>query len=125
MASLTDSLLKLTLMNNAKPNPASEAADLSRKVALLCTGLETEAVANGNTYSWRVKPKLHLMQELIEYQSQQSGSPCQCWTYKDKSWGAWLAAASMRRGGGKTAWVVALSSLLRFRYIMHKEEGGR
>ena len=125
VAALTDALLRLTLMNNERPYPASQAADLSRRVALLYTGLEMEAVAKGNTYSWRVKPKLHLMQELIEYQCQQSGSPCQYWTYKDESWGAWLAAASVRRGGRKTAWGVALSSLLRFRYLMHKREGGR
>ena len=28
--------------------------------------------------------------------------PCEFWAYKDESWGAWLAAVAMRRGGRKT-----------------------
>ena len=71
---------------------------------------------------WRTKPKVHLMEELIEYQTVEHGSPCDHWTYKEDSWGMWLPHVNARRGGKKTGWGVASSSLVLCRYMMHKLE---
>ena len=71
---------------------------MSRTNALLYTALERTVVAKGDVTSLRVKPKLQLMQELIEYQCLEAGSPCEYWTSKDESWGARLAKVAMRRG---------------------------
>ena len=122
VATLLDHLLKLTMMNKHRPYPATEAGELSRKIALLYTGLEHEALAKGDAVSWRCKPKVHLMEELIEYQCVVAGAPCEYWTYKDETWGAWVSKACMRRGGKKTATNVAYSGIRRFRYLMHRAE---
>ena len=122
VANMVDLLLKLTMMNKHSPYPAARAGELSRKIALLYTGLEHEALAQGDVLAWRCKPKVHLMQELIEYQSHAAGSPCTYWTYKDETWGGWVSRACMRRGGKKTATSVAYSGIKRFRYMMHRAE---
>ena len=88
VAVLTESAVRLTLCSQERPYPKHEAAELPRKNALLYTGLERQAVATGDVTSWRVKPKLHLMRELIEYQCLEAGPPCEYWTYKDEGWGA-------------------------------------
>ena len=62
------------------------------------------------------------MEELIEYQTVEHGSPCEHWAYKEDSWGMWLSHVNAKRGGQQTGWGVALSSLVRFRYIVHKLE---
>jgi hypothetical protein len=122
VSTVTDGLLQLTLMNNIKPYDAPRAAHLCQQTVLLLFGLEMEALSHGDCFSWRTKPKLHLMEELNVYQTVQHGAPCEYWTYKDESWGMWLARVTARTGGKKTAWGVALSSLMRFRYMMHKLE---
>jgi len=122
VAALLDYLLKLTMMNKHRPYPAAEAGEISRKIALLYTGLEHEAMVHGDFLSWRCKPKLHLMQELIEYQSLVAGSPCEYWCYKDETWGGWLSRACMRRGGMKSATNVAYDGIQRFRYLMYRAE---
>ena len=122
VAIMVDLLLKLTMMNKHSPYPAARAGELSRKIALLYTGLEHEALAQGDVMAWRCKPKVHLMQELIEYQSHVAGSPCEYWTYKDETWGGWVSRACMRRGGKKTATNVAYSGIKRFRYMMYRAE---
>jgi len=45
---------------------------------------------------WRVKPKLHLMQELCEYTDNR---PSQCWNYRDEDFGGTVAKLSRKRGG--------------------------
>ena len=115
VATLLDHLLKLTMMNKHRPFPVAEAGDLSRKIALLYTGLEHEALAKGDGMSWRRKPKWHLTQELIEYQCLDAGSPCEYWAHKDETWGAWVSRACMRRGDKKTVTNVSYSGIKRFR----------
>ena len=84
--------------------------------------MDMEALYVGKCTIWRTKPKFHLMEKLIEYQAMGHGSPCEHWAYKDKSWGMWLSHVTARRGGKRTDWGVALSSLVRGRYMMHKLE---
>ena len=79
-------------------------------------------MANGDVTSWRAKPKLHLMQELIEHQCLEARGPCGYRTYKDESWGAWLAKVAMRRGGKKVASSLALSVISKFRHMLHPQK---
>ena len=83
--------------------------------------MEIEALFVGDCTRRTTQTKVRLM-ELIDYQTVEHGSPSDYWTYKDKSWGMWLSHVTARKGGKKNAWGVALSSLLRFGYIMHKLE---
>ena len=106
VVAITNNLMKgNNCLNITKHYPVAEAADLSRHVALLRTGLEMEAMNHGDAYSLRVKPKLHLMEDLINFTNVSIVSPKKYdWTYKDESWGAWLAAAWTSRGGRQIAW---------------------
>jgi len=76
LATVTDLLLQLTLLNNTRPYDGPKAAGMSQRIALLLCGLEMEALANGDLVRWRTKPKIHLMEELIEYQTIELGAPC-------------------------------------------------
>lgn len=60
---------------------------------------------------WRMKPKFHLFQELIQFQT---SCPRQFWTYSDETWGAVYAQAAARRGGATTAKAIAENTLMRF-----------
>jgi hypothetical protein len=56
-------------MSNTIPYDGPAAASLSQRIALLLCGLEMEALSEGDCARWRTKPKVHLMEELIEYQT--------------------------------------------------------
>lgn len=80
----------------------------SRRFCLLYVALE--AVSQSDT-AWRVKPKLHLFQEMCEA----SGAcPSTCWTYRDEDFGGTLAKLSRRRGGANTPQNTAKVVLQRF-----------
>ena len=96
------------------PYPAEAAGAACRKFCALYTQLENEAVRRGDAYRWKIKPKLHLFQELVEYIAPDLGSPDLWWTYYDESWGGHLARIGERRGGAKSAVNVALNVLQRF-----------
>lgn len=83
----------------------------SRKFALLYVAMEALIPS-----IWRVKPKLHLFQELCE---ESDTCPSTCWTYRDEDFGGSLASMYRRRGGWNTPWSGSLSCLQRF-YSRHK-----
>ena len=87
----------------------------------LC-GLDVEALSVGYCTKGRTKPKVHLMEELLEYQTVEHGSPYEHWAYKEDSWGMWLPHVTARRGGKTIGCGVALSSLVCFSYTMHQLE---
>ena len=90
-------------------------ASASRRFALTLVALEQEALmASPSTKRWRVKPKLHLFQELCEYVVSVKGSPRLFWTYRDEDWGAELQSMSGSRGGPSSAKRTAHNMLLRF-----------
>ena len=93
--------------------PAWRAAVASRRMCILLSVLEEEAVARGST-CWRMKPKVHLCQELLEYQTLNNVSPKLCWTYRDEDWGGWLSNCAQRRGGHATPESVGLQVIRRF-----------
>lgn len=61
---------------------------------------------------WRVKPKMHLLQELAEMQL--GSQPTKTWTYRDEEFGGSMAALARKRGGAHTAEAVSRAVLLRF-----------
>ena len=67
--------------------------------------------------AWKVKPKLHLFQELLEFTAVEAGNPRNFWTYKDEDWGGWLAKRGARRGGASWAANVSLNLVNRFRAL--------
>ena len=60
---------------------------------------------------WRLKPKVHQMQELREMCTE---NPSNNWTYRDEDFGGTMAAMARVRGGKGSARVVGRNVLLRF-----------
>ena len=69
----------------------------SRKFCMLYVALETLL---GDDGLWRVKPKFHLFQELVEMSP---GCPSATWTYRDEDFGGSLALMARSRGGANNA----------------------
>jgi hypothetical protein len=94
-------------MQNFAPARLAEA---SRRVAKLWVALE----ARSPEPLWRIKPKLHLAQELCEVVAFARGSPRSFWTYRDEDFGGKMAIVGRRRGGRGTALAVSTRLLQRF-----------
>jgi hypothetical protein len=89
----------------------------SSRLCILWSSLEREAQAKGSDTNWRMKPKVHMFQELCTSTSVSHGSPELFWTYKDESWCGDMAKASKRRGGQKHVATVPFRLLTRFRAL--------
>ena len=79
------------------------AALLCRQVCVLYGALHESMLAQGSPNLWDLKPKVHLLQELVEYQAYVHGNPRNFWCYRDESWCGFWARASKRRGGANSA----------------------
>lgn len=98
------------------PYPAEQAAQHCHQFSLLYAALSAEAEQTGNSLGWVIKPKFHLMIELLEIDCiKHRQSPRKFWTYLDESWGGTLADIAERRGGPKSAVAIAESVLQRYR----------
>ena len=75
-----------------------------RKFCLLWTALESKYAAEGKKI-WRVKPKMHLLQELCE--ETEGAAPSRSWCYRDEDFGGAAARLSRRRGGKCTPMAVS------------------
>ena len=118
---LLENFHQVTECISTEPFNAAVAADACRKTCLLFVSLENEALARGDEKSWRVKPKMHMFQELTEYLGPELGTPRNYWTYRDEAWGGWLSKTAERRGGAKWAASVALNLLQRYRALATAE----
>jgi hypothetical protein len=114
---LAEHFLQVAVIMSADPYDAAAAAAACKAVVSLYVSLEDFAVAAGDYTSWRVKPKLHMFEELIQFISFDVGSARRFWTYQDESWGGWLSNCAARRGGPKFAATVALGLLQRYRAV--------
>ena len=114
---LTEQFLQVAVIISAEPYDAAAAAAACTAVVALYVSLEDCAIATGDYNSWRVKPKLHMFEELIQFISFDVGSARRFWTYQDESWGGWLSNCAARRGGPKFAATVALGLLQRYRAV--------
>jgi hypothetical protein len=78
-----------------KPGP--ELSRASRRFANAYSALEaSELQKNAASAHWRIKPKLHLFQELCEFGKR---SPRLFWCYMDETFGNVCAKLAVRRGG--------------------------
>jgi len=114
-------LLEVSLCLSESPYDSNRATMACRRCCLLYVQLAEAALSTGDSLSWRVKPKLHMFQELIEFVSPEFGNPRHFWTYKDESWGGFLSAMATRRGGPKFAATTALNLLRRYRCCVTDE----
>ena len=53
--------------------------------------------------TWRVKPKMHLFQELGEFQTDELGDPMSFWAYRDEDYVGLIASVGFSRGGANNA----------------------
>jgi hypothetical protein len=91
-------LLQLLCSGTAEWNHAL-ACEVCQKLVDLYQALSLEAEAAGMDYMWSLKPKVHLMIEMIQYLSYYHGVPSEFWYYRDESFCGYWAKASHRRGG--------------------------
>ena len=117
ITALMEHFLQLAITVSSVPYDSAAAVCACNKVCLLFTTLEDAAIATGDELSWRAKPKLHMMQELITFQGVEFGSARNFWTYQDESWGGWLSNCAARKGGPKFAGTVAFGLLQRYRAV--------
>jgi hypothetical protein len=104
---------------DALPFPAELAAAECQLFCDKYLALNLEAEARGRPKHWKMKPKFHLIQELLQYdclRTQQS--PRLSWTYADESWGGVVAKIAARRGGFKNAAGVGLIVMQRYRAFL-------
>lgn len=80
----------------------------SVKFGLLYVALER---AHEGTRDFKVKPKLHLFQELCS----ERGKPALCWNYRDEDWGGTVSKMSRRRGGLLSVQAFSANMLHRFK----------
>ncbi len=108
---LLDTLVRLVCV---EPFDSSAAAEACRRLCLLYCALFRRSEAIGED-RWRATPKLHMVQEMLEFDAFTFGSPKSFWTYVDESWGGHVAKIATRRGGAKLPASIALEALDRFR----------
>ncbi len=117
MASLCKLLHASAQAIAARPFHAETLQANSKRMCVLWAALEREARTAGSEANWRMKPKVHLFQELCQYVSVTHGSPELFWCYKDESWCGIMAKSAKRRGGQKHASTVPERLLQRFRAL--------
>lgn len=114
VAAIFDRLLDCCKQAAKTPFEPEALSKSCRELCILWSVLEQEATAEGKV-AWVKKPKVHLFQELCEYQVHSLGSPEFFWTYRDESWCGHMSTAAKRRGGQKFASTVPERLLNRFR----------
>ena len=111
-------LLDIYMHMSLRPYQSKEVGDSCRRLCILYSSLTTEAEANGDDHSWRIKPKMHMMVELLEFQTEQlEGSPTEFWAYMDEDFVGEIAQISSRRGGPAHSATVAEAVLNRYKSL--------
>ena len=95
--------LQRLVSGDLKPFSGQQAALLCRQVCVLYSALHQEMLSKNRPDFWDLKPKVHLFQELVEYQAISMGNPRDFWCYRDESWCGFWARVSKRRGGANSS----------------------
>ena len=103
-------------LSSQAPYAAVFLATHSRKLAQLYAALQDHFRLEGKPRLWRLKPKMHLFQEVCEGLH---GNPSKNWCYRDEDFGGTLAILARSRGGWNTPRAVASNTLTRFRASVH------
>ena len=109
------SLLDFYVLLGVSEWHALAAADACRRCCVQYRALSLESIRNGRPLYWKQKPKMHLFQELSEYQSFVLGNPNTFWTYQDEDFVGIIAGIAASRGGPKKSATPALNVLQRYR----------
>jgi hypothetical protein len=98
------------------------ASHLSVKIADGLSTLNAEAIGHlkdeAKLELWRVKPKLHLMQELLEYQSFLLGNPRGFWEYMDEDFVGVMSTLALKKGGRNTHKACSHGVIDRYRALL-------
>ena len=113
---VVEHLSNLYMYLDATPFPAELAADECQSLCDKYLALHLESECLGIPKHWKMKPKFHLLQELLQYDCLRTKqSPRLYWTYADESWGGIVAAIATRKGGPKNAAAIGLTVMQRYR----------
>ena len=66
---------------------------------------------------WRVKPKLHIFQELGEFQTWTHWQPLDFWCYADESFVGFISEIARSRGGQDNVSTAPLRTVQRYRAL--------
>lgn len=121
VAEVVDHLSMLYMCLDATPFPAAFVAQECQQMCDKFVALNLEASHFGRDKHWKIKPKLHLLQELLEYDCLRTGqSPRLFWTYTDEHWGGVIAQIAERRGGPRNAAAIGVTVMQRYRAFVHE-----
>ena len=95
-----------------------DIATCTRRACLQYGALRSLADARGEDV-WRPKPKLHMWQELAEYQAASLGNPKHFWAYKDEDFMGLIAELGHRRGGRSAASTLPSNVFKRYRALSY------
>jgi len=94
---------------------AEKMARSCRRTCLLLRSLRDHAVSKKpDSLDWKMKPKVHIFQELCEYVAPIKGNPKDYWYYKDEDFGGYLQKLGSRLGGPNTAKSIAVNVFQKF-----------
>ena len=110
-------LLDLMMCFGAKPFPVAAAKRATQACCMLFAALSQEAQRLGKQ-TWRIKPKLHMLQELGEFQVDEMGDPSLFWAYKDEDYVGLCATIGFSCGGGGSAATTPQCIVDRFRALV-------
>jgi len=97
---------------------SDKAASLSQDLGMIYQKLNNEAAIKNNLNMWRLKPKLHMAQEMLEYQGKELGNPRGFWEYLDEDFVGLIAKLAMRKGGGNTHRACTWNAMQRCRALL-------
>lgn len=110
-------LMDFYAIMSVEPFEPDNMATTTRELCLLYSALRKKALDGGEPLLWKPKPKMHLLQELGEFQAQEWGNPKFFWTYRDEDHVGQMAQVAVKRGGAQGAVAVAGNVLQRFRVL--------
>ena len=98
------------------------ARALSVQVATGFVKLNQEALGElklgAKLQRWRVKPKLHMMQELLEYQAISLGNPRGFWEYLDEDFVGIISTLALKKGGANTHLACSNNVISRYKALL-------
>ena len=110
--------MEFYLLMGVEPYRPDLASAACQKFCSFYSALSKEAQeVHGNDLFWRIKPKLHMYQELAQYQIFQLGDPKKFWNYRDEDYVGWVATIARSKGGPKQAATVARNVLQQHRAL--------
>ena len=105
---LFEQLFGLYMTMSVEPFDSAACARCSRQFCTLYKALSKEA---SDDNLWKLKPKMHMVQEMCEVQSELLGNPREFWTYRDESFMGVVSSMAHSRSGSATASTIPLRVL--------------